>query len=129
MNIQSTEVPKEAMAQVVDVDRAVRTAVQFEDKLHRANAPEQNERQEAHQEDAPSLSREGAEKILKQAQAYFKKQGVDLNFKLLDGENELQVEVVDAQSHKVIRKIPEDEIVSLSDNLKKMAKGVLDKAV
>jgi len=131
MNIQSTELPKEAMAQAVDVDRVSRAVVQLEEKQHRANSTEEGAQQDTQeqQKDAPSLNREGAEKILKKAQDYFSNKGVDLNFKLVEGEDKLQVEVLDAKSHKVIRKIPEDEILSLSDNLKKMAKGVLDKAV
>lgn len=126
MNIQTAELPKEAMAQTVDAERAVKAAPPRDDQPR--VVPETQERPSSGQEQK-GLDREKAGKILGQAQEYFKDKGVDLNFKLVDGDGTFQVEVVDAQSRKVIRKIPEDEIVELADNLKRMAKGVLDKAV
>ncbi len=67
--------------------------------------------------------------VVSKAQEYFKQQGVDLHFKVLDDSGQVQVEMVTEDNRKVIRKIPGDELVKLSDNLKRMAKGVLDVAV
>ncbi|MFZ5426263.1 MAG: flagellar protein FlaG [Thermodesulfobacteriota bacterium] len=128
MNIQNAELPKEAVAQAVDAERAVRAVAQRDEQVRPAREQEKAGDGE-YGDEGGQLGRKDAEQILRKAQEYFNKKGVDLNFRLLDDSKKLQVEVVDAQSHKVIRKIPEDEIVTLSDNLKKMAKGVLDKSV
>lgn len=125
MNILTNELPKESTAQVLDADRQPRPAQVKEDQAGQS----EGDGQAARASDQQGLGRDQAGKLLEKAREYFKRQGVDLNFKLVDGSSTFQVEVVDAQSNKVIRKIPEDEIVELAGNLKRMAKGVMDKAV
>ena len=125
MNIHDTEVPKEILGQVLDTERLASAPRHAQEKTRQAvaeNVPGNNNPQEA-------LSRESAQKLVREAGRYFHDQGVNLHFKLLEDSNAVQVEVVDAQSRKVIRKIPEDEVVKLSAALKRMAKGVLDRAV
>jgi flagellar protein FlaG len=59
----------------------------------------------------------GAQKLSEQLQS----SGSTLKIRLLDGSNEsVQVEVVDSTSNKVLRKIPQDEILKLSASIKKM---------
>lgn len=73
--------------------------------------------------------RQDVEKLIKNAQDYFQNKGVSLHFKVLDDSDQVQVEMVDASSKKVIRKMPQDELVKLADNMKRLAKGVIDRAV
>jgi flagellar protein FlaG len=75
------------------------------------------------------LTRQDAEKLVGKVQEYFGGKGVSLNFKVLAGSDGVQVQVLDAKSGKVLRKIPDDELVKLGDSLKREAKGVMDKAV
>jgi len=44
-----------------------------------------------------------------------------------DSENRVQVEIVDEKSNKVIRKIPQDELLKLSASIKEMNGALLDK--
>lgn len=73
--------------------------------------------------------RKTLEKLAQNAQQYFKDKGVSLHFKVLENSNQVQVEMVDENTNKVIRKMPGDDLVKLEDNLKREAKGVMDRAV
>lgn len=77
----------------------------------------------------PELTSPEKEKLLGEVRDYFQAKGVNLHFKMLDSLKEVQVEVVDQQTSKVIRKIPEDELVRLAQSMKKMSKGVVDVAI
>lgn len=53
--------------------------------------------------------------------------GSTLKIRLLEGNSaEVQVEIVDRTSNKVLRKIPQDEILKLSASIKKMSGLALD---
>ncbi len=53
--------------------------------------------------------------------------GSRLKIRLLEGNSaEVQVEIVDSTSNKVLRKIPQDEILKLSASIKKMSGLALD---
>ncbi len=53
--------------------------------------------------------------------------GSKIKIRLLDGNSdEVQVEIVDSSSNKVLRKIPQDEILKLSASIKKMSGLALD---
>jgi uncharacterized FlaG/YvyC family protein len=127
MNVQQTELPREAAAFALEVEKAVQAVHATDHKVQ----PAQREPGEEDREQAGSrFTREDAEKLFKQAEKYFGDKGVNLRFKVLEGEGtDVQVEMVDASTKKVIRKIPGDEVVKLSENIKRMAKGVMDKAV
>jgi len=68
-------------------------------------------------------AREAASKLEKQ----LKKTDTGLRIRVLDdSQNRVQVEIVDARSDKVIRKIPQDEILKLSASIKEMTGVLLD---
>ena len=127
MNIQTLDVAAS--------DAALQAAV-----VERGNAPQKDGQpkgvapaQEASgQNDTPpgaAPDKQTVEKLIKSAQDYFQNKGVSLHFKVLEDTHQVQVEMVDEQSKKVIRKMPQDELVKLADNMKRLAKGVLDRAV
>lgn len=122
MNIQNAEIPKETLSQVVETERLVTAARHAEEKIRQALGAS------GQKQDGP-LSPENAQKLMAEAGKHFQEQGINLHFKLLEDSNDVQVELVDAGSRKVIRKIPQDEVVKLNGTLKRLAKGVLDKAV
>lgn len=132
MNVQTQELPHEAVLQALTADRAVQSLKEKDEKAVSV-ADGQDVRRQRHEtpdeDDTKTLSREDVKKLVEKAQDYFKDKGVNLHFKVLGDSDELQVEVVDADSNKVIRKFPQDELIKLSDNLKRMSKGLMDKAV
>jgi flagellar protein FlaG len=127
MNIQQTELSRDAAALALEAERAIAATKHEDEKVQ--------ETSDGHEDNGSgqpggSFSREEAEKLSKQAEQYFGDKGVKLHFKVLDDDGgSVQVEMLDASSQKVIRKIPQDELVTLSESIKRMAKGVLDKAV
>lgn len=127
MNIQQTELPRDAAVLALESERAAAGVRQQDEKVQAtSDGREGNGSGQA----GGSFSREEAEKLSKQAEQYFGDKGVKLHFKVLKDEGGyVQVEMLDADSQKVIRKIPQDELVTLSASIKRMAKGVLDKAV
>lgn len=132
MNVQTQELPHEAGLQTLTAERAVQSLKENDEKAISVAAGQdvRKQRQDKPQEDdSKTLSRDDVQKLVDKTQDYFKDKGVNLHFKVLDNSDELQVEVVDADSNKVIRKFPQDELVKLSDNLKRMSKGLMDKAV
>jgi len=132
MNVQTQELPHEAVLQALTADRTVQSLKEKDEKAVSVAAGQdvRKERRDMPQEDdSKTLSRDDVTKLVNKAQDYFKDKGVNLHFKVLDDSDELQVEVVDADSNKVIRKFPQDELLKLSDNLKRMSKGLMDKAV
>lgn len=132
MNVQTQELPHEAVLQALTADRAVQSLKENDEKAVSVAAGQDARRQRRdnqQEDDSKTMSRDDVMKLVDKAQDYFKDKGVSLHFKVLDESDELQVEVVDADSNKVIRKFPQDELVKLSDNLKRMSKGLMDKAV
>lgn len=66
-------------------------------------------------------AQETAQKLGKQLEA----SGTGLKIRVLDdSQNRVQVEIVDQQSNKVLRKIPQDDLLKLSASIKEMT-GVL----
>jgi flagellar protein FlaG len=124
MNIQAIDQPKDVAVQATEAERAVTASKQPEEKSQTTTAATDKNSAAQKQTEAQS-----PEKVVAQAQSYFNDKGVSLRFKVLDDTNDIQVEVVNDNNSKVIRKIPQDEIVKLSENLRKQAKGVLDKSV
>ena len=53
--------------------------------------------------------------------------GVELKFKLREESGDIQVEVLDPESDKVLRKLPPDELIKLSASLEAQAGGFLDR--
>jgi len=57
------------------------------------------------------------------------KNNVELKFTFHDDTGDLQVELINADNEKVVRKIPPDELIKLSSSLKEMAGAFLDRSV
>ena len=122
MNIQTNELPKETGHITLEADQSGAAAkVQVEGKIQ-ADVQDKALATTAY-------SRQDAEKLLKQAQEYFGTKGINLHFKILQNSGAVQVEMADTKNNKVIREIPQGELAKLSDNLRRMGKGFLDKAV
>ncbi|MGE4292123.1 MAG: flagellar protein FlaG [Desulfovibrio sp.] len=64
------------------------------------------------------LDSEGVQRMLDEAQSKLEMHGVSLRFKLNQESGSVQVEVRDPSTDKVIRKIPEDELLRLSSHIK-----------
>lgn len=73
------------------------------------------------------LDRKSIEKVLAEAEQSLAEKGVALKFSISEDSDDLQVEVRDAGSNKVIRKIPTDEVVRLSQSIKDMSGVFMDK--
>ena len=126
MNINAIDQPKDAAVAAVEAERAV-LAAKHPDPTSIKQAAEPGASKDAATDTAQDAL--DAKQVLDQARSYFQDKGVNLHFKLLEGNKDVQVEVMDKDERKVIMKIPRDEIVKLSEGLRKMAKGVLDKSV
>ncbi|WP_243439967.1 flagellar protein FlaG [Fundidesulfovibrio soli] len=133
MNIKAIDQPKDAAVAAGDAERAAAASRHPESTKHQDAAGVQAKQAVHEWEPAQAGQQQAAQpdanQVISQAQSYFKDKGVNLHFKLLEGGKDVQVEVMDKDERKVIMKIPRDEIVKLSEGLRKMAKGVLDKAV
>ncbi|MFP5239828.1 MAG: flagellar protein FlaG [Acidobacteriota bacterium] len=135
MNIKAIDQPKDAAVAAGDAERAPAAKHPEPARLQDAAGIQAGQAKQAAREGEPvqaaqpQAAQPDAKQVLSQAQNYFKDKGVNLHFKLLEGSKDVQVEVMDKDERKVIMKIPRDEIVKLSEGLRKMAKGVLDKAV
>jgi len=64
--------------------------------------------------------------ILSQVEEHFATNNVKLKFNVLEENNTIQVEIIDSDG-KTIRKIPEDDLLKLTESLKNLGKGFLDK--
>jgi flagellar protein FlaG len=53
--------------------------------------------------------------------------GVSLKFHVLQDQETVQVEVVDPETDKVVRKIPSDEMLKLAENIREQAGGLFSK--
>ncbi|MBU1248215.1 MAG: flagellar protein FlaG [Proteobacteria bacterium] len=77
--------------------------------------------------DGKKLDRQTVETIVQKAQEQLSAKGVALTFNIQEDNESIQVEVRDAKSGKVIRKIPDDEMLKLSESIKDMAGVLMDK--
>lgn len=69
-------------------------------------------------EAAQSLDMEGVKRMLDDASQKLQTYGVELHFKLNKDAGGVQVEVRDSKTDKVIRKIPEDDLLRLASHIK-----------
>ncbi len=76
-----------------------------------------------------SLDRQALEKYLGEVKNRLASNGVELKFKFHEDSGDLQVELVNADNDKVVRKIPPDELLKLSSSLREMAGTFLDRSV
>lgn len=74
---------------------------------------------------ASDFTKQDLDSMLKEVEEHFEKSDVKLKFNVLEENETVQVEILDSDG-KTIRKIPEDEILKLSQSLKNLGKGFLD---
>ena len=72
------------------------------------------------------FTKEELSSMLSQAEEHFSSNDVKLKFNVLEENDTIQVEIIDSDG-KTIRKIPEDDLLKLSESLKNLGKGFLDK--
>ena len=75
----------------------------------------------------PPVERETAQQVADDAQKEMDRQGVKLSFNVQEDNETVQVEVRDTETGKVVRKIPADEVIKLSESIKQFAGRFLDK--
>jgi len=71
------------------------------------------------------FSREELDAIIKTAEEQLEQNDVKLKFNVVEENDTVQVEIVDAKG-KTIRKIPDDDLLKLSESLKNLDRGFLD---
>jgi flagellar protein FlaG len=67
------------------------------------------------------------EKVSNALEQFWDAMGVSLKFKVHKDTDTIQVEVIDPSSEKVIKKIPEDEILNMAASLKESVGFLVDK--
>lgn len=72
-----------------------------------------------------TFSREKLDSLLSEVEEHFASNDVKLKFNVLEENGTIQVEIIDSDG-KTIRKIPEDDLLKLSESLKNLGKGFLD---
>ncbi len=70
-------------------------------------------------------TREQLDSMLAEVEEHFAANNVKLKFNVLEENDTIQVEIVDADG-KTIRIIPDDDLLKLSESLKNLGKGFLD---
>ncbi|MBG0789382.1 MAG: flagellar protein FlaG [Desulfovibrionaceae bacterium] len=64
--------------------------------------------------------------MLSEMEEHFASNNVKLKFNVIEDNGTIQVEILDSEGN-IIRKIPEDNIIKLSESLKNLGNGFLDK--
>jgi flagellar protein FlaG len=80
-------------------------------------------------ENAVAVDRGTLEAAAEKVQSQLENEGISLTFKITEESGDLQVEMINTESKKVIRKMPSDELLKLSTSMKKLAGGFLNRAV
>lgn len=73
-----------------------------------------------------SLPKEELDSLLSEIEEHFASNDVKLKFNVLEENDTIQVEIIDSDG-KTIRKIPDDDLLKLSESLKNLGKGFLDR--
>lgn len=81
------------------------------------------------EQSAASVDRETVQKVLEDTQQHLHERGVDLKFRIDQDSGDIQVELVNKENEKIVRKIPADEVLKLSNSLKEMAGAFLNRSV
>lgn len=72
---------------------------------------------------------EVVEAAFKEAQLRFGKQDLELKYTISEDSGDIQVELINSENDKVVRKIPPDELIKLHSSLKEMAGAFLNRSV
>lgn len=73
--------------------------------------------------------RKALEEYLGDVKDRLAKNNVELKFTFHEDTGALQVELINAENDKIVRKIPPDELIKLSSSLREMAGAFLDRSV
>ncbi|QJB57755.1 flagellar protein FlaG [Pseudodesulfovibrio sp. zrk46] len=109
--------PAQSVERPYSRDGSVRAAPDAVQKQNALNKENQNPRE---------FSREEMNSFIKDAEEQLEAKDIQLKFNILEEDDTIQVEIVDAEG-KTIRKIPGDELVKLSQSLKSLERGFIDK--
>lgn len=112
-------VRSENVAAARDVDRLVRDGTKTDREVVSKRDNASREKQSQH------FSKEQLDTIIHEAEKHLANKDVKLKFNVIEEADKVQVEIVDGDG-KTIRKIPDDELLKLSDSLKKLERGFLD---
>lgn len=77
----------------------------------------------------PEADREALSQYLGEAHERLARAGMQLKFTFHEDTGDLQVELINSEDDKVVRKIPPDELLELSASLKEMAGAFLNRSV
>ena len=83
----------------------------------------QSDKQSEKQPD--NFSREELDSVIAEVEEHFATNNVKLKFNVLEENDTIQVEIIDSDG-KTIRKIPDEDLLKLSESLKNLGKGFLD---
>lgn len=81
------------------------------------------------QEDAEEISLQKLQNLTEAVDSYMSSMGVSLKFNIDERTDQVQVEVRDPKTDKLIRKIPADEMLDLAASIENMVGLFLDKAL
>ena len=114
-------------AQGVEERDAMRFSVQEQEQK---TAPERvsGEEQSGNAPAVKKMDKGTVSKLVEEIQEQAAKAGVQLKFKLREDSGDLQVEIVEAESQKVVRKIPPDDLIKLSESMEELAGGLVDRS-
>ncbi len=85
--------------------------------------------QDKTQQNQEALSEKEMETLFSEVQEKYQQKGMELHFSVHEETGQIQVEVVNSADDKVIRKIPRDEMLKLSAQIKEMAGTLLDRSI
>ncbi len=77
-------------------------------------------------QESKGFSMEKLDSLVTETEKHLEANNVKLKFNLVEESNTVQVEIVDSFG-KTIRKIPGDDLIKLSESLKNLGQGFLDK--
>lgn len=101
------------------VDKLVRDGTRVDREAVSKSDNANGEKQSQH------YTREELDTLIRDAEEHLANKNVKLKFNVIEENDKIQVEIVDGDG-KTIRKIPDDELLKLSDSLKKLERGFLD---
>ncbi len=84
---------------------------------------------EEKQQNDEALTEKELETLFSEVQEKYQEKGIELHFSVHDETGQIQVEVVNSADDKVIRKIPRDDMLKLTAQIKKMAGTLLDRSI
>lgn len=76
-----------------------------------------------------TVEREALEKYLGDVKSRLGSKGVELKYTYHEESGDLQVELINTENEKIMRKIPPDELLKLASSLKEMAGKLVNRSV